>query len=395
MDSTVSGWELTSQGCNYCDEFTKNIGIRTTSQNQIKNDFSNRNLYGFVEKIRSKKTISSYDCVFGLSGGLDSCFALHLVCSLGLNPLVVHMDNGWDSELAQSNIENMINKLGVDYVSYVINWNEYRDMQLAFFEADVVDIEMLYDQAASAVCYKFAREHKLKVLIGGLNSNSEGIKQPETWSTLDKLDSKNIKGIINSSKQVIKKVNYPFYSKKQFIVDTFLYRIKWYSILDLINYDLKDAKKILITKYDFKPYPYKHYESIFTRFYQGYILPNKFNVDKRKIHLSSLIINGQMDRDTALNQLKENPYSSEVDLKKDYDYVIKKLGLTEKTFNEYIKRQPKSHLNYPNSRFSYKYIFLPLLAINRFIIADKPFMEKLKWLTRRVLYLDALKFFKL
>jgi hypothetical protein len=102
-----------------------------------------------------------------------------------------------------------------------------------------------------------------------------------------------------------------------------------------------------------------------------------------------------MGRDTALNQLKENPYSSEVDLKKDYDYVIKKLGLTEKTFNEYIKRQPKSHLNYPNSRFSYKYIFLPLLAINRFIIADKPFMEKLKWLTRRVLYLDALKFFKL
>jgi tRNA(Ile)-lysidine synthase TilS/MesJ len=164
MDSGSIGWERTSEGCNYCDEFTKHLNVIKTSRTQD-NNLSKSNLYSSIEKFKSKNTNSSYDCVFGLSGGLDSCFALQLICSLGLKPLVVHMDNGWDSELAQSNIENLITKLGVDYISYVINWNEYRDMQLAFFDSDVVDIEMLYDQAAVAVCYKIARKHKLKVLL--------------------------------------------------------------------------------------------------------------------------------------------------------------------------------------------------------------------------------------
>jgi hypothetical protein len=225
----------------------------------------------------------------------------------------------------------------------------------------------------------------VKTLVGGTNISTEGLRQPQEWSTLDKLDVKNIKGIVEKFFPNHKYVNYPFYSTLNNLIDNFILRIKWVSPLDLIKYNKEEAVKTLTEKYNFKPYPYKHYESVFTRFYQGYILPNKFKIDKRKSHLSTLILTNQITRNQALELLRCNPYPNESELKIDLEYVLKKLELTSNEFFEYISRAPKSHLDYPNNRFFYTKIFLPLMALSRFISKDITIREKLAWLMRKFL----------
>jgi len=349
MDSSAKDFTLTSAGCNFCDEFK-------TKQDRHQNlkldpDNDQFRLNQFVSKIKSRKPKdSSYDCVIGVSGGLDSVFSLHLATQSGLDVLAVHMDNGWNSNLAQINIENIVSKTSTKLITNVISWPEYRDLQKAFFAADVLDIEMLYDQAVYGTLFKVARENNVRTIIAGTNQATEGFAMPLNFAYSNKLDSTNILDIwarYGSGRSVS---TYPFYSMFDNVFDMYGRRIRWASILDTMNYSKSEAVKILKKEYGFIPYPYKHYESFFTRFYQGYLLPRKFGVDKSKVHLSNLIMSGDLLRDDALKLLKEDPYHTETTLENDIAYFLKKMGFTRKDLDDYLTRPPVLHSHFKSDQ---------------------------------------------
>ncbi|OAH06915.1 hypothetical protein pfor_22c2451 [Rhodobacteraceae bacterium SB2] len=341
MDTTAKNIAFNAAGhCNFCEDFLS----------KEKAIFVDKNVNELISRIKLNGK-REYNCVVGLSGGVDSAYTLVKVIELGLRPLVVHMDNGWNSELAQSNIENLINSLGVDLYTHVIEWDVYRDMMQALFAADVVDVEILYDNAMLGACYKAAKKFNVKHILSGSNYLTEGMKMPDEWNWY-KRDVKNIKGICK--KQNVRNFkSFPFHSSINRVVDELIYGIKWIPFLDYIPYNKEDALIELEQNYKYRRYPYKHYESIFTRFYQGYILPKKFNIDKRRIHLSNLIITNQISRKVAKQLLNNEPYELE-DLLEDREYFLKKMGWSEKKLNDYLDREPKSHYSYPNERSSWE-----------------------------------------
>ena len=331
------------QVCNYCKDFLNKI----KKQKNYPLD-----LDMFIKTIKLNK--NSYDCVVGLSGGVDSSYALHKAVELGLNPLVVHMDNGWNSELAQSNIENLVKKLNLDLFTYVIDWNEYKNMMEAFFSADVLDIELLMDNAMLAVNYQQASKYNIKYILAGTNLTTEGMAMPPNMNWF-KYDKKNIKKIVKKfGYDEIR--SYPIIGTIQLIYYILFRKIKWVSFLDFFEYNKSDAIELLKNKYNFKPYPYKHYESIFTRFYQGYILPKKFGIDKRKLHYSTLIISGQMNREYAIKNLNsQHAYPSNEMLENDKEYFLKKMDWTEDKFVKYLDRKEISHLKYGSEKKFYEF----------------------------------------
>jgi N-acetyl sugar amidotransferase len=341
MDSEVPDITFNNNGnCNYCEEFLDTLS-RNVEVNPDKRQ-ADQNL--FVDQVKRDGKGKPYDCIIGLSGGVDSAWVLYKAKTMGLRPLAVHMDNGWNSELAQSNIERLISKLGVDLYTHVINWEEYRRLMQAFFDADVVDVELLYDNAMLAVNYQMASKYNIKWILAGTNTSTEGMRMPENWNWFKK-DLKNIKSIAKRSG--IKKFDtFPAIGIKQHIYYQYLRKIKWVSFLDMEIYDKKKATEKLVQTAEYRPYPYKHYESIFTRFYQGYILPNKFGIDKRKLHLSTLIASNQMEREQALLMLNEIPYPTFEDLENDRKYFLKKMEWSEEMLVNYISRPPVSHSNY-------------------------------------------------
>ena len=344
MDDSASDWKATQFGCNYCQEYDQNFGNKFhLSHNMLSNNEIHEILQKFAQTIKSVKTESKYDCVVGLSGGLDSTYALHLAVNAGLRVLAVHMDNGWNSELAQHNIEGIIQKTGVDFETNVLDWDTYKKLQEAFFKADVVDIEMLYDHAAIATCFSLAKKHNVKTIIAGTNSATEGMRMPPTWSWINKYDEMNIRSIWANFGDGTSIDKFPFYSTFDHYHDLFFKKYNWSSIIDLLPYSKKEVEQLLFNDYGFQRYPYKHYESVFTRFYQGYILPTKFGVDKRKNHLSSLVLNGELSRGEALQALSHIPYPTVNELQHDKDYFLKKMGWRISELEEYLKRSPVSH----------------------------------------------------
>jgi len=336
MDETAEGIIFTETGCNYCDDFLK---ILNNPHKRINLDLDN-----LVEKIKEEGKNKPYDCIVGLSGGVDSSYTLVKVKELGLRPLAVHMDNGWDSELAANNIKNLVEKLGVDLYTHVINWQEYKALMEAFFDADVIDIELLYDNAMLAVDYEQARKYGIKYILAGHNTSTEGMQMPKNWNWF-KWDKKNIKNI--AKRKNVKISSFPTIGTIDYVIDKVIRKIHWISFLDYLpKYNKFEALDILQRDFNYKPYPYKHYESIFTRFYQGYILPVKFNVDKRKHHLSNLILSNQMSKEDATKQLKEIPYPNEEALLEDIEYFLKKMEWNKEKFLDYLKRPEKSHLEY-------------------------------------------------
>lgn len=352
MNTSAEGIHFDEQGvCNYCSAFLIKL-------NNLKNN--NFKLDNLLKKIKKKKA-KEYDCVIGLSGGVDSCYTLHKAIEIGLKPLVVHMDNGWNSELAQHNIENLIKKLDVDLFTYVINWKEYRNMMNSFFDSDVIDVELLMDNAMLAVNYQQASKYNINYILAGTNTSSEGMKMPPNMNWF-KYDKRNILDIINKfGKNKIK--TYPIIGTIDLIYYILLKKIKWISFLDYFNYNKFEAVDLLKQKYDFKPYPYKHYESIFTRFYQGYLLPKKFGIDKRTLHYSTLIISNQIKREDVLDELNEdNAYPSVEMLESDKEYFLKKMGWNEKILDDYIKRPEIKHDDYKSEKKLY-YLMLRLYKI--------------------------------
>ena len=340
MDETAQPIIFDAKGnCNYCEEFLED--------NDTDSEVDASLLPSLVNEIKRKGKNKKYDCIIGVSGGVDSSFVLLQAVTAGLRPLAVHLDNGWNSDLAVTNIDNLTTKLGVDLYTHVIDWDENRDLQLSFFQAHVVDIELLMDNAMLALNYRMAIKYNLKYILSGSNTATEGVKMPKNWNWL-KYDSKNIRAI--HRKYGSKKIKtHKLISVNKFLFYKFILKIDWVSFLDYQKYHKESALKELEETVDYRRYPYKHYESIFTRFYQGYILPKKFNIDKRKLHLSNLILTDQMRRDDAVDLLRESPYPSFDQFQTDYKYVLKKLGLDESYFSTYLKDPRIEHSAFSNS----------------------------------------------
>jgi N-acetyl sugar amidotransferase len=327
--------------CNYCTEMMDKLAAYQPASADVLEDKLRR----FVDQVRRSGTGKQYDCIVGVSGGADSAYALYLAKKHGLRPLAVHMDNGWNSELAVNNIENLVRKLGVDLYTHVIEWREYRALQQAFFDADVIDIELLYDNAMAAVNYRLARHYGIRYILAGSNTSTEGMRMPPSWAWY-KFDRKNILALARRGGARVRSM--PTIGVAGFVWHRILRGVQWVPFLDYIDYNKQACIDELVKEIGYRPYPYKHYESVFTRFYQGYLLPRKFGVDKRHLHFSSLICSGQMTREEAVSLLAQSPYPNLHELETDIDYFLKKMGWTQDQLDAYLQRPQRAHDSYPS-----------------------------------------------
>jgi len=295
-----------------------------------------------ADEIREEGKNKPYDCIMGLSGGVDSTYVAYLAKQLGLRPLAVHFDNGWNSELAVMNIENIITKLGFDLFTYVIDWNEFKDIQIAYLKASVVDIEAITDHAIFATLYRLAGEKKIKYILSGTNVQTENTL-PKSW-IFNKHDHINIQSI-HKAYGTLPLKTFPFSNAKVKRYYQQVMGVRSVSVINYVDYNKKKIKELIQRELGWRDYGGKHYESVWTRFYQGYILPVKFKIDKRKAHLSDLIFGGQITKEEALEELKK-PIYDPAQFKIDYDFVLKKLGLTEGEFNAIMQAPPRSHYDF-------------------------------------------------
>lgn len=322
--------------CNYYYEY-----LRKEKESVHTGEEGRKRLQQIVETIKEAGKGKKYDCITGVSGGVDSTYLALQAKKLGLNPLIVHFDNGWNSELAVMNIEQIISRLNFDLYTLVVNWEEFKDIQLAFIKASVVDIETITDHAIIATLYKLALEHNIKYVLSGTNVVTEAIL-PKHW-IYTKTDHRNIMDIHKKFGSVSLKT-YPFYNTKL----KKMVQLRGIQSIDLLNYMpyvKSEVKKTITEELGWRDYGGKHYESIFTRFYQGYILPVKFHIDKRKAHLSNLIFSGQITKEQAIEELKQPIYNLE-QLKVDKEFVLKKFDLTESEFDSLMALPRKEHRDY-------------------------------------------------
>lgn len=326
--------------CNYYYEYSEKLKIRVPPLDEGK-----KQLDAIVEKIKSTGKSKKYDCIIGVSGGVDSTYTAYLVKKLGLRPLAVHLDNGWNSELAVKNIENILTKLDIDLYTEVLDWEMFKDLQLSFLKASTPDAEIPTDHAIVAVLYKLAAKFGVKYIISGMNFRNEGLLPP-SWGR-GYLDWKYIRSV--QKKFGTKNIDsLPHFNVSQFLYFNVLKKIRSVSFINYIDFNKEDAIKIIEKELEWKNYGGKHYESIYTRFFQGYILPKKFNIDKRKAHLTCQIVSAaKPNREEALALLKKDIIDPEL-AKKDKIYLIKKLGIKPEEFNEIMNLPIKSILDYPN-----------------------------------------------
>lgn len=341
MDSVSNNISFDENGrCNFCTEFLERAGTQLfLSAGQRQQAFDE-----LLVEVRHAAQGKPYDCIIGVSGGVDSSWTLVQAVRAGLRPLAVHMDNGWNTELAQNNIANLVKGLDVDLVTYVINWNEYRELMIAFLDADVIDIELLYDNAMLAVNYQQAARFGIRHILAGTNLATEGMRIPSSWNWL-KYDKRNIAALRRAHDHGSLE-SFPAIGTRDYIWNLMVRRIRWVSFLDYVDYKKADAIEELTRDFDYKPYPHKHYESVFTRLYMGYILPVKFGVDMRKVDFSNLIVSGQMTRDEALARLAEPAYPSEQDLEQDIAFFRKKVGWSPQEWDDYLRRPRREHRAY-------------------------------------------------
>jgi N-acetyl sugar amidotransferase len=327
--------------CNYFYEYSEKLKIRVPPLEEGK-----RKLEAIIKKIKASGKGKDYDCIIGVSGGVDSTYTAWLVKQLGLRPLAVHLDNGWNSELAVKNIENILSKLDIDLYTEVLDWEMFKDLQLSFLKASTPDSEIPTDHAIVAVMYKLAAKFKVKYIISGMNFRNEGLLPP-TWGR-GYLDWKYIKGI--QRKFGTQNINsLPHFSIFQFLYWNLVKKIRSVSFINYIDFKKDEAVKVIEKELDWKNYGGKHYESIYTRFFQAYILPNKFRIDKRKAHLTCQIISsGTPTREEAMELLKKDIADPEL-MEKDKVYLLKKFDITSEEFDSIMNAPIKSILDYPNN----------------------------------------------
>jgi N-acetyl sugar amidotransferase len=337
--------------CNYAYEYQTLLGIRVPKNAVL----AKQKLDEAVKNIKDAGKGKDYDCIIGVSGGVDSTYLAYYTKNiLGLRPLAIHLDNGWNSELAVSNIEKTLNFLDIDLYTHVLDWEEFKTLQLAFLKASTPDGEIPTDHAITAILYQMADKYGIKYIISGTNVKTEGI-MPRIWSD-GHLDWKYL-STINKLFGTKPLKTYPHLSLLSYFKHILFKGIKKIAILDFIEYDKTNTLALLEKELGWRNYGGKHYESIYTRFFQGYILFKKFGIDKRRGHLSTLICSGLITREIALEEIKNNPYPSEQMFREDYEYVLKKLNLSETEFEEIMNLPHKNYHDYPNSDKTLQYLW--------------------------------------
>ena len=325
--------------CCHCLRYDKLVSAR-----HVQGDLGRDALCRLVERIKAAGRRNEYDCLIGVSGGVDSTYVAWLVKHHGLRPLAVHFDNGWNSELATKNIERVLRNIGIDLYTYVVDWDEFRDLQLAFLEGSTPDGEIPTDHAIGALLWKEASSRGVKYIISGMNFATESISVPG-WS-YGHSDWRYIK----DTHQIFGKVKlktYPHFSLGYLFYANVVRRIRMVSILNYVRYDKEEAKELLRSQLGWKDYGGKHHESIYTRFVQGYVLPRKFGIDKRYGHMSDLINASQITRAQALAEMQSPPYAEELQ-QQDLTYVLKKLQLSPQQFEEIMRAPVRSYRDYRN-----------------------------------------------
>ena len=336
--------------CNHCTTFDFEFNKLPKGINKEKE------LESIIKKIKLKGVGRKYDCLLGVSGGVDSSYLAYLCSIYGLRPLIIHFDNGWNSELSVLNIQNLLDKLGFDFETLVINWDEFKDLQLSYFKAGVVDLEFPTDHAILASMFKIAKKHNIKFVLSGHNVVTEGTYLPKSW-VHSKLDYLNLKDI-HKQYGSIKLKTYPYLSFIKRLYNFYNSQFEYIQLLNLVDYNKFEVKKKLVSELSWKDYGGKHFESIFTRFYQGYILPNKFNIDKRVFHYSCLVQSEQITREQAIQLLQEPIYDKNL-LESDKKYVLKKLNFNEATFEDYMRAPIRKHNEFKSEqKYWNKYFFV-------------------------------------
>jgi len=292
-----------------------------------------------IAKIKAAGQGNKYDCLLGLSGGVDSSYMAWLAKEWGLRPLVLHFDNGWNDEMAVANIETIVKKLGFRLETFVMNWPEFRDLQRAFFKASVLDLDIPTDHMIFGALHKIADQHNIRYILSGNNFATEWLLPPAWYAS--KFDLVNLEAIHAKFGEVPLK-HLPKLGVWQQLYYRRVKAIEDVKILDLVPYSKMQAKQFLIDELGWRDYGGKHYEQVFTRFYQGYILPLRYGIDKRKAHLSNLILNGEITREQALAELQQ-PTDDPERQQQDKHYVAKKLGWTDADFDAILAQPPVPH----------------------------------------------------
>ncbi len=347
MDTSDSRIQFDDRGvCDYCNNFSSEI-----SPNWHPNERGASELAALAAKIRKQGEGKDFDCIIGLSGGLDSSYAAYVAKEkMGLRPLLFHVDAGWNTDQAVGNIEKLVDGLGLDLYTEVINWEEMKDLQVAFLRSQIADQDLPQDAAFFSALYKFARQHKIKYVLTGANYSTECCREPEEWGGYPGIDKMLFTDIHKQfGKRPLK--TFP-------LVDIMTYKILYQRVLgmeivkplNLVPYVKKDAEAELERRFGWQKFKHKHHESRFTRFYEDYWMPRKFGYEKRRAHFSSLIMTGQMTRDEALERIAK-PEMDEQFLKTEFEFVANKLGLSVDELQAIFDGENKTYLDYKNKRF--------------------------------------------
>lgn len=350
MDTTAEEITFDASGvcsfCHYFDEHVKPILDRANSGE------GKKVLDQIVEAIKRSGEGVSYDSILGISGGTDSSYLAYLATELGLRPLVVHVDTGWNTPESEGNVKNLVSQLGLDLEIIKVDWEEMRDLQIAFYKASVKNCEIPQDHAFLAALYRKAEQVGVHYILTGGNFATESIL-PRSWG----YNAGDLRHLLAIHKRFGTQPlrNFPTLSFWQrYVYYPFVRKIREVRLLNYVPYNRAEAKRILSEKLGWQDYGAKHYESVLTRFFQGYYLPTKFGIDKRKAHFSSLILSGQMTREQALEELRRPPYPSEELLRTDKAYIAQKLGLSLSEWEQILALPPRDHYEFPNSELLFK-----------------------------------------
>jgi len=347
MDTSDSGLHFDENGkCDYCHNFDSTI-----APSWLVGEGGISALVALADQIRADSKNKDFDCIIGLSGGLDSSYVAYVAKEImGLRPLLFHVDAGWNTDQAVGNIEKLVDGLGLDLYTDVVNWEAVKRMQVAFLRAGIPDQDLVQDAAFFSGLYKFARQYKIKHIITGSNFSTECCREPEEWGGYLGIDKTLFGDIWRQCGDGNPNKEFP-------LVDILVYKLWYQKILglkvhhplNLVSYVKKDAEDELECRFGWQRFQHKHHESRFTRFYEDYWLPRRFGYEKRRAHFSSLIMTGQMTRDEALDRISR-PEMDEHFLKQEFEYVAHKLGLTVGELQALFDMPKKTFRDYKNKR---------------------------------------------
>ena len=343
MDTSDSKIVFDENGvCDYCNSYYNDILPKWQLGKKSEDE-----LEKISSKIREAGKGKKYDCIIGLSGGMDSSYLAYIAKEkMGLKPLAYTVDTGWNSKVADENINKIVKALDLDLYVEKVDWEEMKDLQLAFFKSQVAYQDFPQDHAIFAGLYNYAVKNNIKYVLTGANNSTECIRPPVEWVYLNDI---TLMKDIHKKFGKVKLKTFPMCGMFKYrLYYPYIKGMKRVAPLDLINYDKAKAEKELYERFGWQKYENKHYENILTRFYEGYYLPKKFGYDKRKCYFSNLILTGHMTREEALEKISEPPYDEET-MKKDLEFIAEKLEITKEEFIEIINGKNKTYKDYKNS----------------------------------------------